>query len=270
MKPMLLSILIFLLFGCTKKMTPSVVIDNPKVGDLIWSDEFNYSGLPDTTKWRYDVGGHGWGNNELQYYTEKRSENARIENGNLIIELRKEDYKSSKYTSARLVTKNKADFLYARIETRAKLPKGLGTWPAIWMLPTDVNYGGWPNGGEIDIMEHVGYDQNHIHGTIHTRDFNHTKGTQRGHSLMVSEVSEKFHTYRLDWRENSIEIFVDDIKYFTFEKQAGWDFGKWPFDKRFHLLLNIAFGGSWGGLKGVDDSVLPQQMIVDWVRVYKL
>lgn len=269
MKKIIFTLIIFSFFSCSKKIPPSVVTKNPKAGDLIWADEFNYKGLPDSTKWRYDVGGHGWGNDELQFYTSKRLENARVENGNLIIEARKEDWQGSKYTSARLVTKYKGDFLYGRIEARAKLPKGLGTWPAIWMLPTDENYGGWPYGGELDIMEHVGYDQNRIHGTIHTGDFNHTKGTQKTATKVIPDVSEAFHVYAIEWRPTQIMIYIDNIPYFTIEKQPDWDFKKWPFDKRFHIILNIAFGGSWGGSKGIDESVLPQQMVIDWVRVYK-
>jgi beta-glucanase (GH16 family) len=127
--------------------------------NLVWSDEFDYTGLPDTTKWSYDVGGSGWGNQELQYYTYRRTDNARVEEGKLIIEAIKESYSGMNYTSARLVTKNQGDWLYGKIEVSAMLPKGRGTWPAIWMLPTDWEYGGWPSSGEIDIMEHVGYDE---------------------------------------------------------------------------------------------------------------
>jgi beta-glucanase (GH16 family) len=137
---------------------------------LVWSDEFNYSGLPDRSKWGYDVGGHGWGNKELQYYTERRKENARVENGHLIIEARRDGSESNEYTSARLVSKGKGDWTYGRFEVRAKLPSGRGTWPAIWMLPSVKSYGGggWPDNGEIDIMEHVGFDPNVIHGSAHT------------------------------------------------------------------------------------------------------
>ena len=142
--------------------------------ELVWSDEFDYTGLPNSEKWSYDVGGSGWGNNELQYYTENRTENARVENGNLIIEARKESYGGNNYTSARLITKSQGDWLYGKIEVRAKLPGGRGAWPAIWMLPTDWAYGGWPSSGEIDIMEYVGYDPGVVHGTVHTESYNHT------------------------------------------------------------------------------------------------
>src|ERR1044071_3886031 len=135
---------------------------------LVSKDEFNYTGLPDSTKWNYDVGGNGWGNNELEFYTEKRSENARVENGNLVIEARKESWQGLNYTSARLLTKNKGDWQYGKIEVRARLPRGRGTWPAIWMLGSTTPLK-WPDDGEIDIMEHVGFDQGVIHGTIHCK-----------------------------------------------------------------------------------------------------
>lgn len=235
---------------------------------LVWSDEFNTPGLPDTARWSYDVGGNGWGNNELQYYTEGRSENARIEDTALIIELRKEKYSSNNYTSARLVTKSKGDWLYGRVEVRAKLPKGKGTWPAIWMLPTDWAYGGWPSSGEIDIMEHVGYDQGIIHATVHTDALNHTKGTQVGKTIPVNDCSTQFHVYAVEWYPDRIDAFVDNVKYFTFiNRKEGYT--TWPFDKRFHLILNTAFGGSWGGAEGIDSTLESALFYVDYVRVYK-
>lgn len=237
---------------------------------LVWSDEFDYTGLPDATKWSYDVGGSGWGNNELQYYTEERLENARVEAGVLVIEAIKEAYgRSSQYTSARLISKEKGDWLYGRFEIRAKLPSGRGTWPAIWMLPTDWVYGGWPDSGEIDIMEHVGYDMNVIHGTVHTEDFNHVLGTQVGTSIEATNVDTEFHLYSLEWRPNRIDVFLDETLYFSFANDGNGS-ASWPFDQRFHLLLNIAIGGSWGGVNGVDDSIFPQRMEVDYVRVYEL
>jgi len=239
----------------------------PENMTLVWSDEFSENGHPDSSKWSYDVGGDGWGNNELQYYTENDLDNARVEDGYLIIETLKETRGSKNYTSARLVTREKGDWLYGRVEVRAKLPGGRGTWPAIWMLPTDWNYGGWPDSGEIDIMEHVGYDMNRIHGTVHTKSFNHTLGTQVGKNIVASGVNQQFHTYSLEWRPERVDIFVDDTHYFSFANDHT-GFASWPFDKRFHLLLNIAVGGNWGGVEGVDDSIFPQRMVVDYVRVY--
>ncbi len=234
---------------------------------LVWSDEFDVEGLPDPTKWSYDVGGDGWGNNELQYYTSDRLENARVEDGRLIIEAHRETFQNQNYTSARLVTKGKGDWLYGRIEVRAKLPRGRGTWPAIWMLPTDWNYGGWPDSGEIDIMEHVGYDMNNVHATVHTKSFNHTLNTQVGTSILTPNVDQKFYIYSLEWRPDRVDVFLNDTHYFSFSNDEQ-GFASWPFDQRFHLLLNIAIGGNWGGLEGVDDSIFPQRMEVDYVRVY--
>lgn len=235
---------------------------------LVWSDEFNYKGLPDSTKWSYDTGNDGWGNNELEYYTKNRLENARVEDGKLIIEARKENYDGSNYTSARLVTKNKGDWKYGRIEVKAKIPKGKGMWPAIWMLSTDWEYGGWPESGEIDIMEKVGYIPDTVYGSIHTKSFNHIIHTQKTKGVYRKDLSDDFHLYAIEWTENKISFFVDDQKYqeFTNDHQGS---DHWPFDKRFHLILNIAVGGNWGGKYGVDDSIFPQKMEVDYVRVYQ-
>jgi len=237
--------------------------------NLVWSDEFEYKGLPDSTKWSYDVGGSGWGNNELQYYTSKRIENARVENGSLIIEAVKETYSGMNYTSARLVTKNHGDWLYGKVEVSAKLPAGRGTWPAIWMLPTDWQYGEWPSSGEIDIMEHVGYDEGKVHATIHTEDYNHMIGTQQGSSVIIADATGAFHTYSMEWTPIKIDFFADGVKYFTFYKLAD-DYKKWPFNKRFHLIMNIAVGGSWGGSQGVDVNAFPTKMEVAYVRVHQL
>ncbi len=236
---------------------------------LIWSDEFDYTGLPDSTKWGYDVGGNGWGNRELQYYTRKRTENARVEDGNLIIEARKEPFTGKEYTSARLVTMEKGDWLYGRIEVRAKLPRGTGLWPAIWMLPTDWEYGNWPSSGEIDIMENVGYDPQRVHFTIHTELYNHTRGTQKSSSILIDDPYTTFHVYAVERYDDHIDFYCDDTLRYTFNNENTGS-KTWPFDQRFHLLLNVAVGGSWGGAQGVDTTIFPQKMIVDYVRVYSL
>ncbi|HLX91076.1 MAG TPA: glycoside hydrolase family 16 protein [Puia sp.] len=234
---------------------------------LVWNDEFNYNGLPDSTKWNYDVGGDGWGNNELECYTSNRIENAVVENGNLVIQLVKERWQNSNYTSARLVTKGKGDWQYGRIEVRARLPKGLGTWPAIWMLGSTTPMK-WPDDGEIDIMEHVGFDPGFIHGSIHCKKYNHIIHTQKTAILQVPDCMNDFHVYALEWNADSLSIWVDQKKYFSFTNEhTGYD--AWPFNQRMHLLLNIAYGGNWGGAHGLDDSILPQKMLVDYVRVYQ-
>ena len=234
---------------------------------LIWADEFKKDGLPNPKNWSYDVGDHGWGNDELEYYSEEDLDNARIEDGILIIEARADESRPKGYTSARLVTKGKQAWKYGYIEVKAKLPTGRGTWPAIWMLPEKNLHGGWPNNGEIDIMEHVGYDPGKVHGTVHTKAFNHKIGTQKGGNKMVSEFDSDFHLYAIDWKENKIDFYIDDQLYFTFEN-TGNGFEEWPFDQEFHLILNIAVGGGWGGQQGVATDIWPQKMEIDYVRVY--
>lgn len=250
---------LFLSFPC--------LAQDPAKAKLIWADEFTNDGLPDPSKWDYDVGDHGWGNNELQYYSKADLKNSRIENGFLIIEAHSDSSHPKGYTSARMVSKNKAFWQYGYIEVRAKLPEGVGTWPAIWMLPEENRHGGWPKNGEIDIMEHVGYDPGKVHGTVHTEAFNHSIGTQKGGQKMVQDFQEEFHTYAIDWTSGKIDFFIDGQKYFTFEN-TGKDYKEWPFDQPFHLILNIAVGGNWGGAKGVDTKIWPQRMEVDFVRVY--
>lgn len=242
-------------------------IPGPFADTPVWADEFDYEGQPDPQKWSYDTGGHGWGNNELQYYT-NRIENARVGNGVLTITARREPKEDHAYTSARLVSKNKGDFLYGRIEAKAQLPTGKGTWPAIWMLPTDNQYGGWPKSGEIDIMEHVGYDQDRVHVTVHTEAYHHSIGTQRGKSKLVENASTGFHLYRIDWTPDAIRGYIDDEPIFDFPNE-GTGPAVWPFDQRFHVLLNIAVGGNWGGAQGVDPAAFPASMQVDYVRVYE-
>ena len=262
-------------FACTeKKDIPALIpVESPTNKNYtfettpMWEDNFNATGLPDASKWSYDVGGSGWGNNELQYYT--NNGNARLENGNLVIEVKKENNSGREYTSARLVTKGKGDFLYGRIEVKAKLPGGRGTWPAIWMLSTDWQYGAWPASGEIDIMEHVGYDAGKIHSSVHTTAFNHTRNTQKSAFKMVPDAMNAFHIYRIDWTPYSIKSFIDGVEYFEFINQ-GTGYTVWPFDKAQHLLLNIAVGGNWGGVQGVDNTVFPVKMEINYVKVYKL
>jgi len=260
-------------FACSKNEN----VNEPKIEvkdstsiegyNLVWNDEFDVNGKPDDTKWDYDLGGNGWGNNELQYYTSDPV-NVRAKDGKLEIEAHYYKDAAIKYTSARLVTRQKGDWLYGKIDVKAKIPSGLGTWPAIWMLSTDWQYGGWPASGEIDIMEHVGYDQNKIHGSIHTEAYNHKIGTQKSKQIVIPTASTEFHVYSIDWDSTKIDFFVDNVKYFSFSNEHKTQ-AEWPFDKRFHLILNVAFGGAWGGAQGIDNSCLPAKMEVDYVRVYK-
>ena len=237
---------------------------------LVWSDEFDSSDI-DMSKWSYDVGtgDWGWGNNEQQYYT-SNSNNSFIEDGKLIIQALLQNYGGANYTSARMVTKNKGDWTSGRIEVRAKLPGGVGTWPAIWMLPTDWVYGGWPYSGEIDIMEHVGFEPNVIHGTAHTEVYNWWNGIPPpGGSIYVNGATSSFHDYTLEWDENYLKWYVDDVHYFTYANDQEGNHATWPFDQHFHLLLNIAIGGTWGGQQGIDNSIFPVRLEVDYVRVYQ-
>lgn len=262
----------FVMFGCVKEKEGESIGKKPGTGnyELVWSDEFDYTGLPDSRKWGYDTDGNatGWGNNELQYYTNARLKNAEVKDGFLYINAIKEDFEGKKYTSARLVTRTKGDWLYGKVEVRAKLPNGTGMWPAIWMLPTDWAYGNWPASGEIDIMENVGYDPYKIVASAHTQSYNHVQGTQKNSTITIPDCYTEFHNYILEWDASEYRVYVDSSLYFTF-KNEGSGFKVWPFDKRFHLLLNVAVGGNWGGQKGVDDSIFPRSMIVDYVRVYQ-
>lgn len=233
----------------------------------VWSDEFNTPGLPDSSKWTHEVG--KLRNNELQYYTYKRPENARIQDTVLIIEARKEAYKGSAYTSASLISQQKGDWLYGKFEISAKVPSGRGTWPAIWMMPTDSEYGGWPRSGEIDIMEYVGMSPSTIHFTTHYQGLSGTGHSQAGSSTTTSQPFNRFIKYSVIWSPSRIEWYMDGEKYFVFSK-TGTDPRIWPFDKMFYLILNYAYGGSWGGQQGVDDTKLPSRFEIDYVRVYQL
>jgi len=242
----------------------------PAGWQLAWQDEFDHDGPPDPAKWNYDVGGDGWGNREWQFYTQARRENARVESGRLIIEARHEPWQGKDYTSARLVTKGKADWNSGRFEIRAKLPLGRGTWPAIWMLPTVWDLGNhlWPDNGEIDIMEHVGHAPGVIHASTHSQKNQWRNHNQRTATLAVPDAGTAFHTYVLEWDAAEIRIYVDDRHYFTSRKDGG-DWTSWPFYRNFYLVLNLAVGGDWGGEQGVDDKAFPQRMEVDYVRVYR-
>ena len=240
---------------------------------LVWADEFNYVGKPDSSRWNYDLGDGcpdvcGWGNNELEYYTND-PKNVRVENDLLIIEAHKDSLGGKAYTSTRMVSKFKGDWLYGRIEVKAKLPKGKGTWPAIWMLSTEWKYGGWPASGEIDIMEHVGYDPGVVHGTIHTESYNHVKQTQKEGKITVADAQDVFHVYAIDWTKDKMDFYVDDKMYHSVSRAESDTFKEWPFDQKFHLIMNMAVGGNWGGAQGVDESIWPQKMEVDYVRIYQ-
>jgi len=213
--------------------------------DLVWSDEFDYDGAPNPDKWDYDLGdacdkpaGCGWGNNEKQFYT-KDPKNVIVTDGYLIINAIQEQKGRSTHTSTRLVSRGKAAWKYGRIEARLELPNGTGTWPAFWMLPEDWKYGGWPRSGEIDIMEHVGYNPEWLFGTVHTESFNHMKGTQVGDSIRVADMEQVPHLYAVEWFEDRIDFYVDDTKYHSFKKRSN-NPDEWPFDQAFHVIIPIS------------------------------
>ena len=245
----------------------SVTINEP--GQLLWADEFDGQEL-DPTIWSHDMhrNSRGWYNDELQYYG---PDNAVVADGLLRITARREDSSDKPgsngqlYTSSRIHTKGLRPIQYGRVEARIKVPCGRGLWPAFWMLSEDGD--DWPRGGEIDIMEYVGHQPKTFHATVHTAAYNHVDGTEVGRKIDVADACDAFHIHRLDWSEDAITVSLDGDPYFTFER-AGRSEAQWPFDKPFHLLLNVAVGGSWGGQKGVDDTVFPAVMEVDWVRVY--
>ncbi|MBS3972287.1 MAG: glycoside hydrolase family 16 protein [Erysipelotrichia bacterium] len=238
--------------------------------ELVWSDEFDVDGEPDPQKWSYDVGGHGWGNQELQYYT--KGENVEVKDGKLVIEARKETRGPNAFTSTRLVSKNKGDFRYGKFEVYAKLPDTLGSWSAVWMLPTVNQYGGWPRSGEIDIMEYVVQDLNIVHGTVHTGRYNHIDGTQQGFSRSLHDVSNTFHLYTIEWLPDQIRYYLNGEFVYRFKPSLFITCPTsqhWPFDIPFHLIFNIAVGGSWGGARGVAEEGWPTTMEIDYIRVYQ-
>lgn len=232
---------------------------------LVWSDEFDYEGLPNPDKWGYEEGFVR--NKELQYYTKERLENTEVKDGKLTITARKEKFKDANYTSASVISKGKGEWQYGRIEIFAKLPGGKGIWPAFWMLPASSKYG-WPNGGEIDIMELVGFDEKRVHATVHTGyTMKSTKGGATSSTLLETPQND-FHLYVLEWYPDHLDFYVDGKQLQSYKKQ-GETIEKWPFDNKFYLLMNIAYGGAWGASHGTDDNILPQQTVVDYVRVYE-
>jgi len=238
---------------------------------LVWADEFETTQI-DSTKWTYDIGNWGWGNNELQYYTKNRPENARIENGNLIIEARKNDMEQA-WTSARLTTRGKVSFLYGKIEFRAKVPKEKGNWAAAWTLGDSyIDEINWPYCGEIDILESVGYEVSEkgdgiAHATVHTPAYYFKINNQISSTKNIKNIVGEFHTYAVEWTPKEIKMLVDDVPYYLYDKNANEK--EFPFTKAQNIILNLAMGGGWGGAKGMDSTVVSQKFVIDYVRVFE-
>lgn len=232
---------------------------------LVWQDEFKVDGKPDATKWNYEIGYIR--NDEKQFFTDNLK-NIRVEDGFLILEAHKEEIEGYNYSSGSITTINLTEWQYGKIEAKAQLPQGTGIWPAIWMLGENCDEVYWPKCGEIDIMEHVGYNKDTIYGTVHTETYNHKIGTAVGKGVFINNPYEQFHVFAVEWTPEKIDFLLNNNIYHTFKNENKTK-AEWPFDKKFHLKLNVSVGGSWGGEKGIDDSIFPQQMLVDYVRVYQ-
>jgi beta-glucanase (GH16 family) len=241
---------------------------------LVWQDEFNGAegSAIDSTKWTAEVGGHGWGNNELQFYT-KRIDNAFLSKGLLTIKALKEQFgegdKAREYTSARLITKNKFSVTYGRVEAKIKLPYGQGIWPAFWMLGDDIDKVGWPRSGEIDIMEHIGREPSTAYGTLHGPGYSGAKGPSASYKLPAgAKFADDFHTFAIEWEPDVIRFYCDDVLYSTRTPRDLPEGTKWVFDHPFFILLNVAVGGNWPGNPD-STTTFPQTMQVDYVKVYQ-
>jgi beta-glucanase (GH16 family) len=233
---------------------------------LLWQDDFDGTGAPDAARWTYEKGRVR--NNESQYYTVDRRENARQDRGQLVITARREAWEGAVCTSASLTTEGRFGFKYGKVEVRAKLPTGRGTWPALWMLGENFRKVGWPLCGEIDIMEHVGFDPDRLHFTVHTKAFNHVKKTAVGRAVSLANPHADFHRFGLIWTPERIEWFLDGRKVHEFAND-GLGVTHWPFDAPHYLLINLAIGGDWGGQKGIDEAIFPVEYRIDYVRVWQ-
>lgn len=234
--------------------------------EQLWSDEFSGTQI-DNSLWGYDIGGGGWGNNELEYYTDS-PKNSYVSSGNLVIEARKESFLGREYTSARIISKGKKDFTFGRVDIRAKLPKGQGIWPALWMLGKKIDQTNWPNCGEIDIMELLGHEPSKIYGTVHYGPIGSSTSTTKtsNYKLPSGDFSDSYHVFSLNWSQDNMEVLIDDVSMLKTDRtQIG---AIYPFNEPFFMLFNVAVGGNWPG--GPDIStVFPQQMLVDYIRVFK-
>lgn len=270
---LLLPTIIFSLLCC------SVINAQYNNWKMTFSDEFNAAKNTsfDKNKWTAEIGGKGWGNKELQYYTDSIQNVYHNGDGSLVIKVLESDSKDSKecwygkckYTSARLITKNKFDQKFGRFESRIKIPRGQGMWSAFWMLGSNIDKVGWANCGEIDIMENIGREPSIVHGTVHGPGFSGESGITSEYSLLnKAKFADDFHIYAIDWKKNRIEFFVDGKLYHTVTPKNLNENKKWVYNQPFFMILNLAIGGNWGGVPD-ETTIFPQEMLIDYVRVYK-
>jgi beta-glucanase (GH16 family) len=268
-------LLIALLVSALAAGQTSGASPTPPQWTLVWSDEFNgpNGSAVDASKWVTETGGNGWGNDELEYYT-SRPQNAYQQNGNLVIKVLQEKYTGSdgvtkNYTSARLKTLGKFTQTYGRFEARIKIPRGQGIWPAFWMLGNDVDKPGWPDCGEIDIMENIGKEPALVHGTIHGPGYSGANSIGAAYGVSGGPaIADNFHVFAVEWEPNAIRFYVDEHLYTTRTSADLPKGAKWVYDHPFFLLLNVAVGGGWPGSPDAS-STFPQEMLVDYVRVYR-
>jgi len=266
---LILTMLFYVITGCSNDETQTVV----NFTELVWQDEFDTDGAPNPANWDYDIGTgeNGWGNNELQYYTD-RTENITVQNGVLIISAKEESFEGSNYTSARILTKGKFDQAYGRFEARMRLPYGQGMWPAFWLLGSNIDDVNWPNCGEIDVMENRGSEPTLVSGAIHGPGYSGGNSIFKQYALENDRFDTGFHIFGIEWGPEYINFYVDDVLYNQVTQDDIPDhpvYGK-PFfnNKPFYIIINLAVGGSFGGPPN-SQSVFPQAMLVDYVRVYK-
>jgi len=232
---------------------------------ITMQDEFDQDGAPNSSIWTYDIGGNGWGNNELQYYTD-RSQNVAVQNGYLIITAEKENFEEASYTSARILSKGLFEQAYGRFEARIKLPWGQGIWPAFWLLGGDIDTNNWPNCGEIDIMEYRGQNPTTVLGTVHGPGYSGGESISKSYSLTNDRFDTGFHVFGIEWTPDYINYYVDDVLYNQITPEDVT--GEWVFNKPFFIIINLAVGGSFVGSPNAE-TVFPQTMLVDYVRVYQ-
>ena len=278
MKNLLLLSLLFVSFQsraenlCAVAMSKAAQLQDPPSAQWVlqWHDEFNTPGKPDPTLWKFEIGGSGWGNREDEYYTD-RLENARVEDGKLIIEAHKEEFQNRHYTSARINSVAKVAF--GKIEFRAKMPAGQGTWGAAWLLADKPIYGNglvWPDNGEIDVLESIGHEPDANHMSLHSHNNSFFNHTQISTTFAVPNAATEFHDYTLEWLPESITLSVDGIVQLKRMRGPTDDWKQWPFDQNMYLIMNLAIGGIWGKEKGpIDDSIFPVRMEFEYVRVYR-